>query len=209
MKICYIFAAAEGLPEDFKKKDGDLVIAADAGIRHLAHLGAEPDIALGDFDSLGFEPRCREVIRHPVMKNDTDTVLAVKTGFSRGYSEFVIYGGTGGRPDHTFANYQTLSYIALRGGRGFLCFNGFTASAIRNSSVFFSEKAAGTLSVFALSERISGVYLKNVLYPLENAELSYDFPLGVSNEFVGRRAEVRVENGTALLIWQGNRELLG
>lgn len=209
MKICYIFGAAEGIPESFKKEDGDLVIAADAGIRHLARLGAEPDIALGDFDSLGFVPRCKEVIKHPVMKNDTDTVLAVKTGFSRGYCEFVIYGGSGGRPDHTFANYQTLSYIALRGGRGFLCADGFTASAISNSSVFFSEKAAGTLSVFALSEKVGGVYLKNVLYPLENAELSYDFPLGVSNEFIGKRAEVRVKNGTALLIWQGNRELLG
>lgn len=99
MKTCYIFGAADGLPDRFKKNEEDLVIAADSGINHLEKFGALPDIAVGDFDSLGFVPDCGEVIRHPVMKDDTDTMLAVKTGFERGYDRFIIYGGVGGRPD--------------------------------------------------------------------------------------------------------------
>ena len=206
MSICYIFGAADGLPDKFIKRDGDIVIAADSGINHLEKLGATPDIAVGDFDSLGFVPDCVEVIRHPVMKDDTDTMLAVKTGIERGYTEFVIYGGVGGRPDHTFANYQTLCYISRRGGKGFLCFNGYTACCITNSKINFSG-GDGTVSVFAMSGKALGVTLEGVLYPLENAELDYSFPLGVSNEFTESPAEIGVTSGTLLIIWQGGREL--
>lgn len=201
MGICYIFGAADGLPDELVKNDGDLIIAADSGINHLEKFGVQPDIAVGDFDSLGFVPDCAEVIKHPVMKNDTDTILAVKTGFERGYNEFVIYGGVGGRPDHTFANYQTLCYIPRRGGRGYLCFNGYTACCITNSGIEFSERE-GTVSVFAMSGTAEGVTLEGVLYPLENAVLEYSFPLGVSNEFTGTTAKMSVKNGTLLIIWR-------
>lgn len=203
MNTCYIFGAADGLPEKFENENTDLVIAADAGIRFLEKLDIIPDIAVGDFDSLGFIPDCKEVIQHPVMKNDTDTMLAVKTGFERGFKRFVIYGGAGGRPDHTYANYQTLCYISTRGGKGFLCFNGYTATAVRNGSVYFSNVASGNISVFSASGKISGVTLKGLLYELDNAVLDFDFPLGVSNEFIGENAEIAVSNGTAIVIWNG------
>lgn len=47
MKTCYIFGAADGLPDRFKKNEEDLVIAADSGINHLEKFGALPDIAVG------------------------------------------------------------------------------------------------------------------------------------------------------------------
>lgn len=203
MNTCYIFGAADGLPEKFEREDSDLVIAADAGIRFLEKLNILPDIAVGDFDSLGFIPDCKEVIQHPVMKNDTDTMLAVKTGFERGFKRFVIYGGAGGRPDHTYANYQTLCYISTIGGKGFLCFNGYTATAVRNGSVSFANSASGNISVFSASGKISGVTLKGLLYELDNAVLDFDFPLGVSNEFIGENAEIIVSKGTAIVIWSG------
>ena len=203
MNTCYIFGAADGLPERFDREDSDLVIAADAGIRFLEKLNILPDIAVGDFDSLGFIPDCKEVIQHPVMKDDTDTMLAVKTGFERGFKRFVIYGGAGGRPDHTYANYQTLCYISTRGGKGFLCFNGYTATAVRDGSVSFANGASGNISVFSASGKISGVTLKGLLYELQNSVLDFDFPLGVSNEFIGENAEITVLNGTAIVIWSG------
>ena len=208
MNVCYIFGAGEGLPDKFERDENDLVIAADAGIKKLREYGAAPDIAVGDFDSLGFVPECGEIIRHPVRKDDTDTMLAVKTGIKRGYSEFVIFGGTGGRPDHTFANIQTLNYICAEGGTGFLYFDGFTACVIKNRSVSFSSEAKGDFSLFALSEHLSGVTIKNMLYNLDNSDISYEFPLGVSNSFTGKSAQITVSNGTALLIWRGKYCLL-
>ena len=208
MGICYIFGAGEGLPKSFRRKKDDIVIAADAGIKNLEKLRIKPDIAVGDFDSLGFVPDCDEIIKHPVMKNDTDMILAVKTGFENGYTKFMLYGGAGGRPDHTFANIQTLTYISKCGGQGFLDLSGFTAAVITDGELSFSESARGTVSVFALSETARNVDLIGLLYPLKNAVLESGFPLGVSNEFTGKPALIKIGRGTALVIWQGGTELL-
>ena len=89
MKTCYIFGAAEGMPTDFKKEKDDIIIAADAGYKHLEALNIIPDIILGDFDSLGFIPNGKEIITHPERKDDTDTMLAIKTGLEKGYKQFV------------------------------------------------------------------------------------------------------------------------
>lgn len=202
MKTCYIFGAASGEPLDFNKKSDDLVIAADAGFFLCEKLNIEPDILLGDFDSLGYVPNAKEIIKHPVKKDDTDTLLAIRVGFERGYKRFVIYGGAGGRQDHTLANFQTLSFVASNGGIAYLCGDDFTAVAIKDSAIEFSKESAGNISVFSACTECE-VSEKNLLYTLNNAKLTFDFPLGVSNEFIGEKAEVSVSRGTALVVWQG------
>lgn len=203
MNTCYIFGAAEGLPEKFQKGNGDLIIAADAGFLHLEALGIKPDIALGDFDSLGSVPECKEIIRHPVKKDDTDTMLAVKTGFERGYKRFVLYGCAGKRLDHTFANIQTLYYIANRGGEGYICGEDFTATALKNRKIEFVDSAKGNISLFVATSKAEKINIKGLLYELENAVISYDFPLGVSNEFIGKKARIEVGDGMVLIVWSG------
>lgn len=42
------------------------------------------------------------------MKDETDLCLAYRIGASKGYTDFDIYGGVGGREAHTFANYCLL-----------------------------------------------------------------------------------------------------
>jgi len=208
MKTCYIFGAAEGLPENFTKQNGDLLIAADAGLLHLERLNISPEIILGDFDSLGNVPQCGEVIQHPVKKDDTDTMLAVKTGFERGYKNFVLYGCTGKRLDHTLANLQTLNYIAEKGGNGYLCGDGFTATALKNGKINFTEKAKGNISVFSSVTKSKGVNIKGLLYELKDAEIEFNFPLGVSNEFIGKPSEIEVKDGTVIIIWSGDTKLI-
>jgi thiamine pyrophosphokinase len=57
--------------------------------------------------------------------------------------------------------------------------------------------------VFSAGERAEGVTLKGLKYPLEDATLTCDYPLGVSNEFAGGPAEVTVRDGTLLIAWTG------
>ena len=204
MGICYIFGAAEGLPEKFEKKCDDIVIAADGGYRFLEEKGITPDIVLGDFDSLGYIPDCKcEIIKHPVKKNDTDTMLAVKTGFLKGYNDFVLYGCAGKRLDHTFANIQTLAFVVNNGGKGILKGEDFALTLVKNGSVKFDESCGGNISVFSVSEKSVDVNIKGLLYETKNEELIYDFPLGVSNEFIGKKAEISVKEGIIALIWSG------
>jgi len=208
MKTCYIFGAAEGMPDNFSKHKSDLVIAADAGFTLLKNLNVIPDIVLGDFDSLGYVPSAKEVIKHPVKKDDTDMILAVKTALERDYKNIVIYGGAGGRLDHLTANLQTLSFVSKKGGRALLCGDGFYATAITDSAISFSEAAFGNISVFSAETISRGVNIKGLLYELEDTNLAFDFPLGVSNEFVSKKSQISVEKGTLLIIWQGKKEWL-
>lgn len=208
MKTCYIFSAAEGLPKNFSKNEDDIVIAADAGYRHLENLKIIPDIVLGDFDSLKFIPSDAEIIKHPVKKDDTDTMLAVKTGFERGFDRFVLYGCLGGRLDHTLANIQTLNFIAENGGIGFICGDGYTVCSIKNSSISFKASASGNISVFSADSKASGVTETGLLYNLENAELTSCFPLGVSNEFTGNESTVSVENGILNIVFEGDIDII-
>ena len=74
-------------------------------------------------------------------------------------------------------------------------------TAVTNGEIHFSAAQTGTVSVFCLSEPAKGISLEGLQYPLTDAELTPDFPLGVSNSFLGRPARVSVQDGTLLLLW--------
>ena len=114
---CFIFGAGPffGLP--VSPAPGDVVFAADGGYRHCQAAGLQPDLLLGDFDSLNDLPKGIPIHTFPAEKDDTDTMLAIKYGLKEGYRTFHLYGGTGGRPDHTLANLQALGFWPRRGQR--------------------------------------------------------------------------------------------
>lgn len=200
MKICYIIGAGELPLLYIGKKTENLIIAADGGLAFLKDIC--PDIVVGDFDSLGFVPNTENTVILPVEKDVTDMRQAVDIGFTKSYNTFVIYGGTGGRPDHTFANYALLTLISERGGRGYLVGNGFVATAITNDRLNLPKKEEGTISVFAFGGDAKGVCLKGFKYTLCDHTLESSHPLGVSNSFVGENSEISVQNGTLLVMWE-------
>jgi len=161
---------------------------------------------VGDFDSLGYVPEAEEIIQHPVRKDDTDTLLAIRLGLERGYRNFVIIGAIGGRLDHSFANLQALLFLRDHRARGLLYGDGFAITAVTDGSITIEGR--GTLSVFAFTPTVKGVYLRNVSYPLEDAALTSSFPIGVSNEFMEGPATIGCTEGTLLVMWQAEKEKL-
>lgn len=202
MSACFIIGAGPfyGLP--VAPAPGDYVIAADGGYLHCREAGLVPDLLLGDFDSLDALPGDTDVERFPVDKDDTDSMLAMKLGLEKGYRTFHLYGGTGGRMDHTLANLQGLAYLARQGARGYLYDASFVFTALWNSSLDLPAREEGIFSVFALGETARGVSILGGRYPLEGGELSPFFPLGVSNHFEGRPVRVSVEKGCLLVGWE-------
>ena len=177
------------------------IIAADGGLQHTQQLQITPNEILGDFDSLGYAPAGANVF--PVEKDDTDAMLAVRRGLELGYREFLLYGSLDGpRLDHTVANFQTLQFLADRNAFGILCGISTMAAVVKNGTIFFPAGCHGTVSVFCMGADAAGVHLKGLYYPLENGTLTAGFPLGVSNHFTGEAAEISVENGSLLVIWE-------
>lgn len=199
MATCVIFCAGgfDQLAEPVGEKD--YVLAADGGLTHLEKLGVTPNGIIGDFDSLGYVPQGAQVF--PVEKDDTDSMLAVRKGLALGYDRFVLYGALDGpRLDHTLANLQTLSFLASHGAVGYLVGLDYAATAIREEMVLFHEGSEGILSLFCFGKD-STLTLQGLKYELENGKLSADFPLGVSNHFVGKQAQITVHSGTVVALW--------
>jgi thiamine pyrophosphokinase len=201
MGKCLIFCAAEFEGLVLPVEDGDYLLAADGGLRHLEKLNLTPHGILGDFDSLGYVPAGAQVF--PVEKDDTDAMLAARKGLQLGYKEFLFYGALDGpRLDHTVANFQTLQFLADRGARGYLIGNDWIVTVIRNETLLFPAEAEGTVSLFCLGADAEGITLENLYYPLENGTLTSGFPLGVSNHFTGKAARITVGKGNVLAMWE-------
>ncbi|MCD7888879.1 MAG: thiamine diphosphokinase [Oscillospiraceae bacterium] len=197
MSRAFIFGAGETVPLRAVPEGGDFVIAADGGMRYLDSLGIKPDLIIGDFDSSD-EPVTGDVIKLPVEKDDTDSVFAVRYCLEHGFGEIHIYGGTGGRIDHTIANIQTLSYIAEHGGRGYLYSPEMVMTVIHGN---LTIEPTGIFSVFSLSGTSHGVSITGGFYEMQNGEISSSFPIGVSNHSVGKPVTVTVGDGTLLVMW--------
>jgi len=203
MNECNIFAGGELCDQNYIYRHIP-AICADSGYRHALELDIKPLIIIGDFDSYKGElPENTEIIRCKPEKDDTDTMLAVKTAIERGFDRIYLYGGTGGRLDHTIANIQTMIY-AYNHGCQIEMYAPHTALFIQGEGFCtyqeqFEEKSY--FSVFALSEELHIRKLSGVKYPLENHVIKNSFPLGVSNEIICQFADLDIKSGLALVMF--------
>lgn len=198
MSVCYIVGAGDfDLP--FSPNTDDLVIAADGGLEHLKAHGIRCDIALGDFDSLGYLPDGYERIAYPVEKDYTDTALALFEGERRGFREFVILGGTGGREDHTFANYSLLSEAKERGLSAKLVSKNSTVFIVKNESARIKCDTGRHFSVFAFGREAKGVSISGLKYEGRDISIKPSCHLAASNLFDGRVCELSVKDGELLV----------
>lgn len=202
---CIVIGAGDLTLGNIAVGEEDFVIAVDGGLGYCGVLEVEPDLLIGDFDSVSEEEekavRLLEqeipdrVIRLAREKDDTDMLAALKEGLARGYRQFHIYAGTGGRFDHTLANIQCLLYLKKRDAVGYLIDGTGMMLVICEEAVHFRKNLEGTLSLFSLGEKANGVTISGMKYELENAVLTNDFPIGISNEFIGEEAMISVEEG--------------
>jgi len=201
-KICYIVGAGEIKETEFNFVNRGILIAADGGWMALNKRGIKPDYVIGDMDSnLDALPSVPTEIYSP-NKDETDMFLAVKKGLDLGYKLFGIYGGLGGRLDHTLANVQVLLHIANHQGQGFLIQGNQIVTVIKDQPFSLKKKETGTFSVFSLSEKSMGVCIEGSKFQLNDVVLTHDFPVGISNQFQDRPIIIRVEKGILLVMWE-------
>ena len=206
-KKCYIFGAGEFDGVFRKPERDDLIIAADGGISAASKAMLTPNLIIGDFDSYdGAIPEGAVVC--PREKDDTDTGMAVDAGIDRGCSVFYIYGGLGGRLDHTLANIQTLASLANKRLSGWLLSRNLAVTAVCDSKIVLNDElreiyssesvTTGYISVFAHGGDAVGVSLEKMKYKLDGQTLRCDYPLGVSNEAEGE-CIISVKSGTLII----------
>ena len=208
MRRCIIFGAGEYDAQQPKKTPETLVIAADAGYRRCVENGFVPDYVIGDFDSLCKAPGLSNVIQLPVEKDVTDMDAAAALALEHDCKVICLYGGMGGRPDHTLANYALVARLSQQGVEAYLYGNGYVVTAVTDGKLTLTGGRGETVSVFSWTDRSEGVTLRGLKYPLENAVLTNTFALGVSNSFAEETAEITVARGTLLVMQEKGKTLV-
>lgn len=211
-KKCIVIAAGDlniDMIPDYNEQT-DTVIAVDGGLLYCGLLNIEPNIIIGDFDSIDEEMTKavvlieqkypEKVIRLKPEKDDTDMLVALKWGLARGFVSFHIYGGLGGRLDHTIANIQCLLYLKNQHAEGFLFESDGIVMVAMDEEKRFQPSMDGYLSLFSL-EKKSIVSIDGMKYPLSSYHLTNDYPIGISNQFIpGRNAVISVLSGAVVIM---------
>ena len=181
-------------------REDDTVFCADGGYLWSQKAGLVPQVIIGDFDSSEYPSAAEcEVLRFPVKKDDTDTMICIKEGLKRGFRQFLLLGMTGGRPDHTFANYTALYYLVKHGAEGTMIGGRWQYNAVSDGTMTLNGRKGCSFAVFPFGCEECCVSLSGFLYEGNNLTLSADFPLGVSNTVADDTAVVRVK-GSAILM---------
>jgi thiamine pyrophosphokinase len=187
---------AEELPEP------ELIVAADSGYDAAVEAGYAVDVLVGDMDSIETEVIPNHVIveRYPTDKDATDLELALARVVDERPQRIVVVGGAGGRFDHELATamllcshrwdgVDELDWVTARGW----------SHVIKGRRIIHGDVGA-TISLIPIGGPASGIDTKGLRWDLRSASIAPGSTWGVSNEFTGPVADIRVGSGCLLAV---------
>lgn len=202
----------EYLAQEFRREDFDYVVAADRGLEVLKQIEVQPDVMLGDFDSVSRDVYAYYKMRgipdhvYPERKDDTDMELALHHMIRLSKEQnkriqIVIYGATGTRMDHVLANISLLKQGMIRGiemeirdlhNRIRLCDG--------QMRIDQNEQYGHYISLLPLTPVVEGVSLTGFRYNMQDGELVQGNSRGVSNVIEEECAHIQFKKGLLLVI---------
>ncbi len=182
-----------------------VIICCDGGMRHAKKLGITPDYIVGDFDSVSqevleyYKKQNIELKQVPCRKDETDMELGINHAIEIGADDITLIGGIGSRMDHTLANVFLLIMINKKGINGRLV-NENNVITLCDGKCDIHGKKGDLVSFLPITAQVHGVTTMGLEYPLHNATLYMDSPLGVSNVMEGEHSSYTFNEGLALII---------
>lgn len=181
--------------------ESDYIICADGGYDYVVDAELKTDLLIGDFDSIKAIPENVEKITLPVEKDVTDAVAAFYEGVKLGFKSFVLFGGTGGRFEHTFSNISLMANATKEGYSFTIVDDMHTFMCFRNSAIKIKREENQQISVFAYGGKAIGVTEKGFYYSLTDYDLDpFNGCLGTSNHIIDTFGEISVKNGTIIVV---------
>ncbi|MBP5231018.1 MAG: thiamine diphosphokinase [Clostridia bacterium] len=185
-----------------RPKEGDLILAADSGLRNALDMGETPSVFIGDCDSF---PESRipagidKILLKPE-KDSTDTQVAVEVALNRGADDIILIGGLDGRLDHTFSNLFILEDLYERHIPAVITNGQNRVRYLRDTSVLIPRSPYRYLSLLTLDPVAKGVDISGCRYPLKNAKIKRSLQFAVSNELTGNCALISVRKGSLFIM---------
>lgn len=201
---CVIIGGAEirnyDLIRSYLRYD-DYMIFCDCGLRHADFLRVSPSLVVGDFDSYKRPEDSHNVIILPCVKDDTDTIFAVKESIRRGFSEVLMIGVTGGREDMTIGNICALLMLKSNGIPAMIAGDYSEISIITAGESVKVADGWRCFSLLNISGHAGGITITGAKYPLNDGAITPEYQYGISNETLpGNDAEISLKEGNLLLV---------
>jgi thiamine pyrophosphokinase len=166
-------------------------VGVDRGVLTLIENGIQPQLAFGDFDSVTPEElsvikgKVKELNRFKPEKDETDMELALNWALEQSPERIQLFGATGGRLDHLFANVQLLIKPVLQK-------NPVQIEIIDRKNIVYIKSAGEYtiqknkrfkyISFIPITMEVKGITLKDFKYPLANRTIPIGSTLCISNE---------------------------
>ncbi len=205
-KRAFIYTAGSYSVEDIKlykrikTSEEDIIICADGGYDALIYTSIVPDVVIGDFDSLKSSvPKEIEVVKYPTDKDKTDLEICIDYALERGCDTIFMLGALGGRIDHTIGSLCAMKYVLERGASPMIL-NGKSRIYLIDNEIQISRDNFDYVSLIPCTDKVTGITTTGLKYELNNDELLKSNSLGISNEFYGNTATVKIENGLLYVI---------
>lgn len=177
----------------------DFVICADGGFAAAQKAEINPDLLIGDFDSLGYVPDAEcEMITLPVKKDETDTMCCARIGLGKGFDDFLLLGMSGGRADHSYSNLCVLRFLEGSGARAVMADPDQKIRILLPGRSVISGMSGKLFSIFPFGCMDCCVSLEGFEYPLSQGHLYADNALGQSNVVISDSAVITVHSGCAV-----------
>lgn len=175
------------------------VAGIDRGALIALRQGISLVCAIGDFDSISREEfheiqAACPVEKLPAHKNETDSEQGILYALEHGYEEIILYGGLGGRMDHTLANL----YLMMHRDLPLILMDEHHYIQKLNEGTHRVPKRFRYLSFLALEQAV--ISEMNVAYPLDHQAISPSDIYPVSNEILQDHAIITIHQGSVLMI---------
>lgn len=202
-KLDLSFAASFLEQEKFHK-----IIAVDAGMEAAKALGLDPDMIVGDFDTV--KPEILEYYRkqehivwdtHQPEKDETDTELALMKAQATGCTQVVVLGATGGRMDHMLGNLHLLFPCLQKGIDAYMLDAQNRIYLIDGERTFCRNELWGKyISFLPLTQEVKGITLTGFKYPLTDKDIEIGTSLCISNELAGEEGAITFRDGVLIVV---------
>lgn len=184
----------------------DYIICSDGGANHAYNMDILPDYIIGDLDSIDkniieyYKSNNIKFEKFPTKKDETDTELCIELSDKLKAKEIHLIGALGGRIDHTIANINLLYYIRKRGIIPKIISEKEEIYIAMNEELIIDGEIGDTISILPIKNDAKDVTLKNLEYPLENYDIKFSRPLGISNVMTNVNCNIKVNEGSLIII---------
>lgn len=179
----------------------DFIVAADSGYDLMRSTGVQPDLLVGDMDSIQGFSRAEKllgvdrIVSFDREKDETDTEIGLRILRERGAKSVTIVGGGGGRMDHLIA----ILRLFEREDRPKEWITAREQVVCIDAEESFDGMRGVTCSFFPVGEEVATMSSTGLRWPLDGLVWRHR-DVGISNYGIEDRVTIRMLSGRLIMV---------